>query len=103
VTIKDIVDQGGGVSILNNIFDPTQGEFTSLHYELDSSGMVSVQVFDLAGGMVEILHRGRQQSGEYSVMWNGRNRAGNIVARGVYFIRIVGPGMDEMREVMVVK
>ena len=35
--------------------------------------------------------------------WNGTNNSGNAVARGIYFIRVVGPGIDETRKVMVVK
>ncbi|MDC7223681.1 MAG: FlgD immunoglobulin-like domain containing protein, partial [Spirochaetales bacterium] len=102
-TVRDIVDQGSGVSILNNVINPTQGEEVTLYYSLSKGGMVSVQVFDLAGGLVEILHRGRQEAGDYSLSWNGTNRANNTVARGIYFVRLVGPGVDEMRKVLVIK
>lgn len=102
-TVNDIIDQGSGVSILNNVIYPANGDVTTIHYELKRDGMVSVQVFDLAGGMVEILHRGRQNAGEYNLVWNGTNRAGNIVARGIYFIRVVGPGVDEIRELIIAK
>ncbi|RKX85358.1 MAG: hypothetical protein DRP70_11825, partial [Spirochaetes bacterium] len=75
-----------------------------LHYNLSQGGTVTIQVFDLAGGMVEVLQRGYQAAGEYSVSWNGRNRSGNVVARGIYFIRYVGPGgIDQIRKVLVVK
>jgi hypothetical protein len=37
------------------------------------------------------------------VSWDGRNRAGQAVSRGVYFIRIVAPGIDEIRKVLVAK
>ncbi|MDC7219491.1 MAG: FlgD immunoglobulin-like domain containing protein, partial [Spirochaetales bacterium] len=101
--VHDIVNQGGGVSILNNIINPNLGEEATLYYSLSKGGMISVQVFDLAGGLVEILHRGRQEAGDYSLSWNGTNRANNTVARGIYFIRLVGPDVDEMRKVMVIK
>jgi|GEM_PF-5954850 len=35
--------------------------------------------------------RGSQSPGSYTVSWDGRNHAGNVVARGIYFIRFVGP------------
>ena len=101
--VHNIVNQGAGVSILNNVINPLKGEQTTLYYNLEKGGMVSVQVFDLAGGLVEILHRGRQNAGEYSLSWNGTNRNNNPVARGIYFVRLVGPGVDEMRKVLVVK
>ena len=101
---RDIVTQAGNVTILNNIINPNRNEQTSLHYVLNRSGTVTIQVFDLAGGLVEILQRGYQDEGEYSVSWNGRNRSGRVVARGIYFIRFVGPGgIDQIRKVLVVK
>ncbi len=104
IKIRNVVTQAGGISILNNIINPNRNERTTIHYELSQGGTVVIQVFDLAGGLVEILQRGYQSAGEYSVSWNGRNRAGNVVARGIYFVRYVGPGgIDQIRKVLVVK
>jgi hypothetical protein len=104
IKIRDVVTQAGGISILNNIINPNRNERTSLHYTLSRGGTVTIQVFDLAGGLVEILQRGYQDAGEYAVAWDGRNRSGNVVARGIYFIRYVGPGgIDQIRKVLVVK
>ena len=41
--------------------------------------------------------------GVSSTTWDGRNRADRVVARGVYFVSIVGPGVNEIRKVLVVK
>jgi len=102
--LRNVVTQAGNISILNNIINPLRNEMTTLHYSLTRGGIVSIQVFDLAGGMVEVLERGYQAAGEYAVSWNGRNRSGNVVARGIYFIRYVGPGgIDQIRKVLVVK
>jgi fibronectin-binding autotransporter adhesin len=101
--IHDISSQVGGVTILNNVINPENGETANLHYELTSEGMVTIQVFDISGAMVDILNRGRLDAGDYSTSWDGRNSGGRVVARGVYFIRIVAPGIDETRKVMVVK
>jgi len=65
--------------------------------------MVTVQVFSLDGSLVYVIHRGPQGKGTYTYTWNGRNMGNRIVARGIYFIRVVGPDMDEIRKVMVVK
>jgi flagellar hook assembly protein FlgD len=70
---------------------------------LSGSGTVTITVFDLKGDIVDILHRGRQDAGEHSTTWDGRNRGGNAVARGIYFIKLVGPGVSETRKVLVVK
>jgi hypothetical protein len=95
--------QRGGVSIFNNVINPENGEKAVLTYELTRSGMVTAQVFSLDGSLVYVLHRGNQGKGNYTYTWSGRNMGNRIVARGIYFIRVVGPDMDEIRKVMVVK
>ncbi|MDY7029806.1 MAG: FlgD immunoglobulin-like domain containing protein, partial [Spirochaetota bacterium] len=101
--IRDVVRQTSRVSILDNVIDPRKGEETELHYILDKSGLVTIQVFNLGGDLVDVLYRGRRPAGEYTTSWNGRNQAGHIVARGIYFIRVTGPDIDEIRKIMVVK
>jgi len=88
---------------MHNVINPVRGETAKLHYVLDQTGYVAINVFDLKGDIVDVLVRGQQAKGEYSTSWNGRNRGGRIVARRIYFIRLVGPGFDEMRKVMVMK
>jgi len=67
------------------------------------SGVVAAQVFALDGSLVRVLQRGRQAAGDYSLFWDGKNASGDIVARGIYFIRVVAPDIDETRNVLVIK
>jgi hypothetical protein len=101
--LSEPIQQRGGVSIYNNVINPENGEKVVLTYELDKPGMVTAQVFSLDGSLVYVIHRGSQGKGSYTYTWNGRNMGNRIVARGIYFIRVVGPGIDEIRKVMVVK
>jgi hypothetical protein len=101
--IHDITRQRSGVTILNNVINPNNGESTYVHYQLVKGGQVTIQVFTLDGTMVDILYRGHRDAGEYRAVWGGKNRGGRAVARGMYFIRVVGPDIDEIRKVMVVK
>jgi len=95
--------QRGGVTILNNVIDSSKGEKTILSINLEKSGSLVIQVFTMDGNIVRTLERGKKGTGSYTYTWNGTNLAGNPVARGMYFIRVVGPDMDEIRKVMVVK
>ncbi len=65
--------------------------------------MVTIQVFDLEGDIIDVLHRGRLTAGEHTFTWGGTNRGGRVVVRGIYFIRVVGPDIDEIRKVLIVK
>jgi hypothetical protein len=97
------VPQRGNVTILNNVIYPERDENTVLLYEVGRPGMVTVTVFGLDGSVVRSLQRGRQGAGEYRLAWDGRNNSGMVVARGIYFIRVVAPGVDEYRKVIVAK
>jgi fibronectin-binding autotransporter adhesin len=95
--------QKGGVTILKNVINPDLGEITTLHYALAKPGTVTISVFDLAGDLVRVLMRGSVSAGDHLQTWDGKNSVGKIVARGVYFIKIVGPGIDEVRKVLVIR
>ncbi|MCL2478590.1 MAG: hypothetical protein FWF22_03750, partial [Treponema sp.] len=101
--VNNLTRQRAGVSILNNVINPANGESAYVDYSLVKGGQVTIQVFTMDGTMVDILYRGRREPGEYRAAWNGTNRAGRAVARGMYFIRIVGPDIDETRQVMVIR
>ncbi len=102
-SVKEMTLQRGGATILNNVINPTKGEKTYLNYTLNKSGQVTVQVFTMDGTLVQVLYRGSRSAGEYVESWDGKNRGGRAVARGMYFIRIVGPDIDEIRKVMIIK
>ncbi|HUW40887.1 MAG TPA: FlgD immunoglobulin-like domain containing protein [Rectinemataceae bacterium] len=101
--IHDVRLQRGGASILNNVIDPTKGETARLSYQLPTSGAVTVTVFTLDGDVVKRLVLATQAAGDYAVDWDGRNMSGHPVARGIYFIRVVAPNIDEIRKVLVVR
>jgi hypothetical protein len=102
-SISEMKLQRGGVTILNNVIDSNKRENTLLKIDMSKSGSLVIQIFTLDGNVVRTLENGKKGAGSYTYSWNGTNLAGNPVARGIYFIRVVGPDMDEIRKVMVVK
>jgi hypothetical protein len=101
--LHNVTRQRGGVTILNNVIKPSTGEQVYVDYTLPRSGPVTVQVFTLDGNLVKTLSREHKAAGEYRSGWDGKNNGGREVARGMYFIRVVAPDIDEIRKVMVVK
>jgi hypothetical protein len=102
--IQDIRLQRGGVTIRNNVINSENREITYISYHLVRPGRVTVQVYTLDGTLVKSLRRNEQRAaGEWTEPWDGSNNAGRPVARGIYFIRIVAPDIDEIRKVMVIK
>ena len=79
-----------------NPFNPS----TSIDYELNRAGEVSLSVFDMLGQKVADLYQGAQAAGSYSVSWDGRDAQGNVVASGLYLYRLVLDGRNSQSRVM---
>ena len=103
IKTKSITDQRGGVTILNNVINATNGEKVVVKVDNPSNGKLNVIVMTIDGNIISYLNRASTAAGTYYYSWDGKNKSGNKVARGMYFIRVVGNGIDETRKVMVVK
>ena len=103
IKLKSITTQRGNVSILNNVINPLNGEKAVVRLNMKNAGKINIMVMTLDGNIVTYLNRGEVSSGEQFFTWDGKNASGGVVARGMYFVRIVGNGIDETRKVMIVK
>lgn len=101
--IKSIKQQRGGVTILNNVINVNAREQAVLEVNVPEEGNLNVFVMTIDGNIVKRLNHGRVNSGTHYYRWNGTNNASKPVARGLYFVRVVGPGIDETRKVLCVK
>ncbi len=101
--LKDITKQRGGVSILNNVINVKTREQTVVEVDMAEEGILSVYVMTLDGNIIRRLAHEKVSAGTHYYRWDGTNGAGNGVARGLYFIRVSGPGIDETRKVLCVK
>ena len=102
-TLSSITRQRGGVTILNNVIDASVGEKTAIEVDMVSSGNLNVFIMTLDGNIVQHLAKDSFKAGKHYFYWDGKNKGGSPVARGLYFVRVSGKGIDETRKVMVVK
>ncbi|WP_191014081.1 FlgD immunoglobulin-like domain containing protein [Treponema zioleckii] len=103
LSFSDVKSQRGGVSILNNVIDVNSKESAIIQVELPAAGNLNVYVMTLDGNIVRQLSKGRVNAGTHTFKWNGTNKNGKSVARGMYFVRVTGSGIDETRKVMCVR
>lgn len=103
ISVTDMTRQRGGVTILNNVINAAAGEKTAVEVEMKENGNLNVYVMTLDGNIIKRLSKGSVKAGTHYYYWDGKNGAGNPVARGLYFVRVSAPGIDETRKVMVVK
>jgi flagellar hook assembly protein FlgD len=64
---------------------------------------VTLQVFDIRGRLVKTLVDGYRNEGQKEVVWDGSNEAGNVVATGTYFYRLIAPGFTQTRKMVLLK
>lgn len=60
----------------------------NIAFGVENGGRVRVRLYDVTGRVVRTLIDRTYEAGNHSATWDGRDDAGNQVARGVYFARI---------------
>ena len=67
----------------------------AITFELNESGVVSLQVFDLTGRMINSLVDQEMTAGAYTIQWEGFSQNGEKVSAGLYLCRIESGGVIE--------
>jgi hypothetical protein len=70
---------------------------------LPAAGDVRLAIYDVAGRLVRSLVDGHRAAGTLPVRWDGRNEGGEMVAPGVYFVRLEAAGEHRVRSVVRVR
>lgn len=97
VTLVGVKDETAG---LPEVFDLAQNypnpfnPVTTIQYALPTESFVTLKVYNVLGQEIATLIDGGQQSGYFTLEWNGRNQSGSPVASGVYFYRIEARSVD---------
>lgn len=81
--------------------NPTNGR-TLIEYAVPRAADVNVALFDLQGREVAVLASGAHGVGRYQVTWTGEVDGGPARA-GVYFLRMMAPGVSYTRRVVVAR
>jgi hypothetical protein len=64
---------------------------------------VDLSVYDRTGREVRQLAAGQQQAGQYRVFWDCTDNAGDVVARGVYYVRLDTPGFRDVKKAVMAR
>ena len=72
----------------------------AIDFALPRAGHVDLAIFDVAGRRVRTLLRGESAAGPVHAVWDGRDARGAEAAKGVYLLRLAGPGRTESRRLL---
>ena len=60
----------------------------TIEYNVQSAGIVTIDIYDITGRMVQTVTNGYVLSGEHTVQWNANDTKGTEMPNGTYFIRM---------------
>ena len=78
-------------------------EATTIAYEVDQSGTVTLEVFDVLGRHIRTLVESEQPAGTYQAQWDGTDQAGGAVAAGTYFYQLRVGAAAVVKQAVVVR
>jgi hypothetical protein len=82
-----------------NPFNPE----TVISYAIEKNGLVQLSIFNLLGQKIATLVDQNQNTGRYTVRWNGRDDRGYHVASGVYFYQIQAGEFVKVKKMIMMK
>lgn len=100
--VADFVGGPVGFEQVDNMIDPTKGETVTMSISV-LEGNAFVGVYTLGGRLVKKLMNEVKPIGTYALSWDGRNEEGEIVASGIYLVRVQSTRFKKVLKVAVVK
>ncbi|MBM3713376.1 MAG: T9SS type A sorting domain-containing protein [Actinobacteria bacterium] len=82
-----------------NPFNPS----TTIEYEISQPENVKINIYDVTGRLIKELVKEQKNIGRYSVVWNGKDDSGNMVASGNYFYQIIIGDFAHAKKMILLK
>lgn len=76
---------------------------TEIRYVVPGNGSTVLSILDIVGHTLVRLVEGVDLTGAQTVRWSGRDKAGNLLSNGVYFIRLEAGGYTDIQKVVVIQ
>jgi hypothetical protein len=96
-------DSGPLVSCLRPPVPNPSGAMMTVSYAIAKAGRVQLSVYDVRGRLVRGLVDGERPPQAETVVWDGTGDSGTRMGAGVYFVRLVGPGIQAVRQAVLLK
>jgi M6 family metalloprotease-like protein len=82
-----------------NPFNPS----TTIPFDIKRRAHVTLTVYNIRGQAVKTLVDDTMEARSYSVQWDGRNDAGQVVSSGVYFYKLTAGDFQDVRKLVLTK
>ena len=82
-----------------NPFNPE----TKIEYSIPSESKIELSIYNIKGQKVKTLIEGNQQSGSYSIIWDGKDENGKPVGTGLYFYKLKTRNKELTKKMLLLK
>lgn len=96
---NNIASYNPGLHNFPNPFNPT----TVISYQLLGVSKVMLSVYNLKGQWIKTLANEEKTAGEYSVIWDGKDRNNRTVPSGIYFYNLKTDYSENTRKMILMK
>ena len=90
-----------------NPFYPNSGQSLTVPYRVfsaDGGKSIRLRVYDVQGRLIRDIASTTPSAGGFGlVVWDGRDDRGRIPADGMYFAAVEGPGIDDSRQLLLLR
>jgi putative endonuclease len=93
----------GSVSVTDNLMRPRDGTQARVDVTTYTSGRVTAKLFTLDGQFISTLYDADKPVGTATFNWNGRTATGATVASGLYLLKVIGPKLNMISKIVVIK
>jgi hypothetical protein len=76
---------------------------TTIRYDLPLAVQVTMRIYDQLGRQVKVLVNTFQDAGSHEAVWDSRDRLGNSLPTGFYFLRIEAGDFTATRKMLLMK
>lgn len=88
--------------LFQNYPNPFNGT-TTISFNLPRRMQVSVKIYNILGQLVKTIVDEEVRAGHHKILWDGMNQQGNLVATGVYIIRLDAKQHVAVKKLIVIK
>jgi len=92
----------GSYKLYQNYPNPFNPQ-TTINYQIPKLSNVTLNIYNLNGHLVKTLVNEEKPTGNYQVVWDGRNETGQQVSSGQYIYRLTVDGIEKTRKMLLVK
>ena len=78
-----------GFNLLQNYPNPFNSE-TKIGYSVPENESITLTIFNSIGQAIISFNRKDEKAGQHYILWNGRNKYGQKLPSGIYFIELSG-------------